>query len=74
LTIVSRLYARLRRQELEVEMHRAVRRAVGDEGPVGADTPAPVASPAVLRGIPVIGRGCGEGAIRGTRPGANLRG
>jgi hypothetical protein len=28
--------------------------------------------PADLRGLPAVGRGCGAGAIRGTRPGDGL--
>jgi hypothetical protein len=30
------------------------------------------ATPADLRGLPAVGRGCGGGAIRGTRPGDGL--
>jgi hypothetical protein len=30
-------------------------------------------SPTDLRGLPAFGKGCGGGAIRGTRPGENLQ-
>jgi len=66
---LSRLLARLQRQELEAQQARAVARALAEGEAAQAK---PVASPADLRGIPVVGRGV-AGAIRGTRPGQNLR-
>lgn len=72
--VVSRLLARLQRPELERERQDAVRRALGESEPTerkGAPTAGGDAER--LRGIPVVGaRGVG-GAIRGTKPGANLR-
>jgi hypothetical protein len=61
---VSRLYARvarLRRAQEEKPVPRIDPRAAGDDEQR-------------LRNLPVIGRGCGGGAIPGTRPGSRLRG
>ena len=70
---MSRLYARLRRAELEAERARAVRRAlqVRDEAPREAESAGAEADR--RRGIPIVGKGGRGGAIIGTRPGDNLR-
>jgi hypothetical protein len=71
---MSRLLARLQRAELERQSQAAVRKALAESDP-GERKGAPTAGGDAerLRGIPVVGaRGVG-GAIRGSKPGANLR-
>lgn len=70
---MSRLLARLQRAELERQHQAAVRRALGEpEVPERAGVPTAGGDEERLRGIPVLSKGV-SGAIRGTRPGANLR-
>lgn len=68
---MSRLYAQLQRSRLEAEFRSAVEHAVTGSASVSA--PSPSASASSLRGIPVIGKGCGAGAILGTVPGRRLK-
>jgi hypothetical protein len=71
---VSRLLARLQRAELERQQQAAVRHALGEpELPGRASSPTAGGDEERLRGIPVVGARGVSGAIRGTRPGANLR-
>lgn len=71
---MSRLLARLQRFELQRQAAAAVRIALEEPEPRRRGDPVtPGGDVERLRGIPVVGaRGVG-GAIRGTKPGGNLR-
>lgn len=57
------------RDQLDAVMARAVKRALLEAEPRGRKpTAAAGGDPVQLRGIPVVGRGCGGGAILGTNP------
>lgn len=71
---MSRLLARLQRAELERQAQDAVRHALGESDPGQRAGRATAGGDAAsLRGIPVVGARGVSGAIRGTKPGANLR-
>lgn len=63
---MSRFYAKVQRNR------RAAVEAAGPPAP-RIDPRAPGGDEKRLRAIPVIGRGCGGGAIPGTRPGDTIR-
>lgn len=62
---MSRFYAKVQRARRAGEETKTPKARI-DPRSAGGDEKR-------LRSIPVIGRGCGGGAIPGTRPGENLR-
>ena len=71
---MSRLLARLQRQELQRQHDALVRTALQEAEPTERQAAATAGGDAErLRGIPVVGAKGVSGAIRGTKPGGNLR-
>lgn len=69
---MSRLLARLQRDELERQARAAVRKALQSSDPAEKRVKASAGGdPDAMRGVPIQARGV-SGAIRGTRPGENL--